>query len=112
MAPYTEPFHPLYPQEQSFKDGAFFYRFLEHEPFVKSAANWSGATSDSEPLPAVDLGNGLRKLILAVYDEFLSDDGRHVDYQGIAKSEIFRRCGSETGSSPNGTLVSYTKKEQ
>jgi hypothetical protein len=88
--------HTLYLQEQSFKDGAFFYRFLEDEPFVKSAANWSGATSDSEPPPAVDLGNGLRKLILAVYDEFLSDDGRHVDYQGIAKSEIFRRCGFET----------------
>lgn len=79
------------PQEHTFKDGPFFYRLLEHEPFVKSAANWGGATSDSEPPQAVELGTRLRKLILAVYDEFLSEDGRHVDYQGIGKSEIFRR---------------------
>ena len=84
--------HPLpFLQEHPFKDGPLFYRLLEHEPFVKTAANWSGATSDLEPPPAVELGTRMRKMILAVYDEFLSDDGRHVDYRGIAKSEIFRR---------------------
>jgi hypothetical protein len=40
-------------------------------------------------VPAVKLGEDLRRLILALYAEFLSPDGRAVDYDGIRGSKMF-----------------------
>ncbi|CAG9466401.1 unnamed protein product [Pedinophyceae sp. YPF-701] len=44
-----------------------------------------GATSRS----AAEVGAELRKRITSLYDEFLSKDGKRVDYAGIAKSAAF-----------------------
>lgn len=76
-----------------FEDGNHFYRFLEHNPQVLSKClNFTGATNDLEPRSCKEVGDDLRKLILAIYDAYVTEDGKHVDYEAIAKSEEFKRC--------------------
>ncbi|KAJ6726106.1 F26K24.21 PROTEIN [Salix purpurea] len=77
--------------ENDFEDGNHYYRFLEHEPFVPKCYNFRGSTNDSEPKPAVVVGQTLHKIMSAILESYVSDDRRHVDYAGISKSEEFRR---------------------
>ncbi|KAJ6903354.1 hypothetical protein NC651_020755 [Populus alba x Populus x berolinensis] len=77
--------------ENDFEDGNHYYRFLEHEPFIPKCYNFRGSTNDSEPKPAVVVGQRLNKIMSAILESYASDDRRHVDYAGISKSEEFRR---------------------
>ncbi|KAJ6903353.1 hypothetical protein NC651_020755 [Populus alba x Populus x berolinensis] len=52
---------------------------------------FGGSTNDSEPKPAVVVGQRLNKIMSAILESYASDDRRHVDYAGISKSEEFRR---------------------
>jgi len=72
--------------DHTFKDKYLFYRFVHHE--TKKALNIQKLTL-KEPKPASEVAKGLRKIILALYDKHLTPDGRGVDYNGIAKSELF-----------------------
>jgi hypothetical protein len=78
-------------RENDFEDGNHYYRFLEHEPFIPKCYNFRGSTNDSEPKPAVVVGQRLNKIMSAILESYSSDDRRHVDYAGISKSEEFRR---------------------
>ena len=71
-----------------FKDKYLFYRFVHHE--TKKALNARKLTLQ-EPQPASEIANALRKVILALYDKFLSADGKAVDYNGLGKSELFQQ---------------------
>jgi len=41
-------------------------------------------------MDASELSRSLRQLILALYGEFLSEDGNTVDYKGIASSDTWQ----------------------
>lgn len=69
------------------------YRLIADED---SEALNHGDVSQCEVKSVNQLGEDLRKLILQIYNSFLSDDGRKVDYDGIAKSDIFQRYQSMT----------------
>lgn len=78
-------------RENDFEDGNHYYRFIEHEPFIPKCYNFRGSTNDSEPKPAVVVGQRLHKIMSAILESHASDDKCLVDYAGISKSEEFRR---------------------
>lgn len=71
-----------------FTDSSNLYRLYEHE---ESSALNSGLVSDCEARPASELSEQLRKLILSIYNEYLSKDGKSVNYKGIAASPKFKK---------------------
>ncbi|KAJ6721402.1 F26K24.21 PROTEIN [Salix viminalis] len=75
--------------ENDFEDGNHYYRFIEHEPSIPNCYNFRGSTNDSEPKPAVVVGQRLNKIMSAILESYASDDRRLVDYAGIIKSEEF-----------------------
>ncbi|XP_061974434.1 uncharacterized protein LOC133696298 [Populus nigra] len=77
--------------ENDFEDGNHYYRFIEHEPFIPKCYNFRGSTNDSEPKPAVVVGQRLNKIMSAILESHASDDRCLLDYAGISKSEEFRR---------------------
>ncbi|CAI0431920.1 unnamed protein product [Linum tenue] len=77
--------------ENDFEDGNHLYRFLEHEPYIPRCYNFRGTTNDSSPKPAVVVGRKMYKIMSAILESYASDDRSHVDYDGISKSEEFRR---------------------
>eukprot|EP00246_Nothoceros_aenigmaticus_P011423 TRINITY_DN3105_c0_g1_i1.p1 TRINITY_DN3105_c0_g1~~TRINITY_DN3105_c0_g1_i1.p1 ORF type:complete len:611 (-),score=131.46 TRINITY_DN3105_c0_g1_i1:1000-2832(-) len=100
-------------QEHVFEDGNHFYRFLEHNPQVQSKClNFTGATNDLEPRSCKDVGNDLKKLILAMYDAYVSEDGKHVDYEGISKSEEFKRYVKTTEDLQRVDLAELSREEK
>lgn len=74
--------------DHPFEDRHLFYRFLEDEDTSARTLN-SWPPSTCAPRNAAELSQDLRKLVLRVYDEFLSPDGNAVDYEGIALSEAW-----------------------
>uniref|UniRef100_A0A7N0TU66 DEP domain-containing protein n=1 Tax=Kalanchoe fedtschenkoi TaxID=63787 RepID=A0A7N0TU66_KALFE len=76
--------------ENEFEDGNHFYRFLEHEPYIPRCYNFRGS-NDSEPNPAITVGQRLAKIMSAIMESYASEDRRHVDYTSISNSEEFRR---------------------
>jgi len=72
--------------DHKFKDKYLFYRFVNHES--SNALNILDL-HPKEPKPASEISQQLRKAILRIYDEFLSDDGKAVDYVGLVQSETF-----------------------
>uniref|UniRef100_A0A2C9JV79 Uncharacterized protein n=1 Tax=Biomphalaria glabrata TaxID=6526 RepID=A0A2C9JV79_BIOGL len=56
----------------------------------KSEALNSGTLSNCQPKEATELGEHLRRVILQLYETFLKEDGKSVDYSGIKKSEAFQ----------------------
>lgn len=78
--------------ENVFEDGNHFYRFLEHDPIVTTQCyNISWGTIDVKPKPIKDIALRLRFLALAIFEAYVSVDGRHVDYRSIHSSEEFQR---------------------
>jgi len=77
--------------DHELKDEELFYRFAEDDPKGSKALNVTqdGAVA-CQPQGAGELGKQMRTLILELYDEFLSGDGKSVDYDGIAKSDLFK----------------------
>mmetsp|Transcript_35680 Transcript_35680/g.83205 ORF Transcript_35680/g.83205 Transcript_35680/m.83205 type:complete len:522 (-) Transcript_35680:117-1682(-) len=73
------------------KNEELFYRFAEDDPKGSKALNapTEGQVA-CQPQSAGELGKQLRVMILKLYDQFLSADGRSVDYDGIGKSELFK----------------------
>lgn len=84
----------------SFEDGPHLYRFLEDRMALMkhNCLNFSGKVVTFEAPPATEAAEKVRKIILAIYDEFLSEDGKGVDYKGIAKAESYRRYVKKTES--------------
>lgn len=73
---------------EKFTDSGNLCRLYEDE---ESTALNSGLVSDCESSPASELSEKLRKLILSIYNDFLSEDGKGVDYKGIAASPKFEQ---------------------
>ncbi|XP_058096651.1 uncharacterized protein LOC131242188 [Magnolia sinica] len=78
--------------ENIFEDGNNVYRFLDHDPIVVSQCyNIPRGTIDVKPKPIVEISSRLRFLMFAMFEAYVSDDGRHVDYQSIRATEEFAR---------------------
>ncbi|XP_065843089.1 uncharacterized protein [Oscarella lobularis] len=73
-------------EDHDFKDEYLFYRFVEDSK--RNALNMEYVT-ECEPYPANVVAEHLRGLILQLYGEFLSADGRGVNYSGMGKSSKF-----------------------
>ncbi|KAG8076332.1 hypothetical protein GUJ93_ZPchr0006g42433 [Zizania palustris] len=78
--------------ENVFEDGNHLYRFLDHDPIIiNQCYNIPRGIIDVEPKPIVELASRLRKLSLAMFEAYVSEDGKHVDYRSIEGCEEFKR---------------------
>ncbi|MQM18987.1 hypothetical protein Taro_051987 [Colocasia esculenta] len=79
-------------EENTFEDGNHPYRFLEHDPVVFSQCyNIPRGINDVKPKPLIDIASRLRYLSFAIFEAYVSENGKHVDYRSIHDSEEFRR---------------------
>nr|XP_039267870.1 uncharacterized protein LOC120342896 isoform X1 [Styela clava] len=93
----------------AFNDDSTLYRLLQDEPSNALNANVS---VDVKPLPASELAVLLRKQILKLYGEFLSSDGKCVDYDGIKESDLFKEFGNLTGQLQRVNLDNMSREEK
>eukprot|EP00850_Spirogloea_muscicola_P019570 SM000194S04806 [mRNA] locus=s194:76177:79451:+ [translate_table: standard] len=99
-------------REHGLRDGNSLYRFLEHNlPAGKQCINFNGLISPLQCRTAEQLGCGLRRLILAIYDEH-SKGGRRVNYNTMAASEAFRRFVRSTEELQRLPLESLSRNEK
>jgi glutaredoxin len=72
--------------DHDFKDERLFYRLLGdgHLRALNSKLSYACV-----PRPATEVAEDLRRYILEIYAEHLSDDGHSVDYRGISNSHKF-----------------------
>ncbi|XP_061697698.1 uncharacterized protein zgc:152951 isoform X2 [Syngnathoides biaculeatus] len=68
--------------------GDTLYRLLEDDPH--SALN-AGQTASCAPIEASEISLLLRELILKLFSEHLSADGKSVDYKGMSANPAFQR---------------------
>ncbi|XP_065182359.1 uncharacterized protein LOC135813068 [Sycon ciliatum] len=72
--------------DHDFKDGYFFYRLLDDD---ESNSLNTKHHSECEPQSATEVAEVLRSSIVLLYNDYLSIDGRHVDYTSLASSKLF-----------------------
>jgi len=78
--------------ENVFEDGNHLYRFLDHEPIVMTQCyNIPRGIIDVAPKPIAEVASRLRLLSYAIFEAYVSVDGRHVDYRSIQDCEEFKR---------------------
>ncbi|KAM0914296.1 hypothetical protein ACQ4PT_011509 [Festuca glaucescens] len=78
--------------ENVFEDGNQPYRFLDHDPIIMTQCyNIPRGIIDVAPKPMVEIASRLRKLSYAIFEAYVSEDGRHVDYRSIQGCEEFKR---------------------
>ncbi|RLN13537.1 hypothetical protein C2845_PM09G08680 [Panicum miliaceum] len=78
--------------ENVFEDGNHLYRFLDHEPIVMTQCyNIPRGIIDAAPKPIAEVASRLRLLSYAIFEAYVSVDGRHVDYRSIQGCEEFKR---------------------
>eukprot|EP00736_Rhodelphis_marinus_P009107 Rmarinus@m.5247 len=92
-------FHDIKRKSDSFEDSSRLYRFLHDEPL--SALNVPAdrdrrRNSVCAPRPATEVAQEIRSMILLLYDEYLSPDGRSVDYRAMANSKVFHQYAEKT----------------
>jgi len=68
--------------------------------------------SSCDPKPATEVAEQLRKLILALYDEFLSEDGKEVDYEGLANSDGWKRYLQKAAELQRADLSVLNREEK
>ncbi|XP_064626576.1 uncharacterized protein LOC135487119 [Lineus longissimus] len=95
---------------ETFQDDVVYYRLLEddHETNALNA----GSISDCDPRPAGELGEDLRRLILKLYNAFLSKDGKAVDYDGIGGADEFNLYLKLTKELQRVQLEKATREEK
>ncbi|CAO1947582.1 unnamed protein product [Urochloa humidicola] len=78
--------------ENDFEDGNHLYRFLDHDPVVMTQCyNIPRGIIDVAPKPIAEVASRLRFLSYAIFEAYVSVDGRHVDYRSIQGCEEFKR---------------------
>jgi len=78
--------------ENVFEDGNHLYRFLDHEPIVMTQCyNIPRGIIDVAPKPIAEVASRLRLLSYAIFEAYVSVDGRHVDYRSFQDCEEFKR---------------------
>lgn len=78
--------------ENIFEDGSHLYRFLEDDPIIMTQChNVTKVIIDVQPKPITEIASNLRLLSYGIFEAYVSEDGRHVDYSSIHCSEEFKR---------------------
>lgn len=78
--------------ENVFEDGNQLYRFLDHDPLIMTQCyNIPRGIIDVAPKPIVEVASRLRLLSYAIFEAYVSEDGKHVDYTSIQGCEEFKR---------------------
>ncbi|GJN00263.1 hypothetical protein PR202_ga17681 [Eleusine coracana subsp. coracana] len=78
--------------ENVFEDGNQLYRFLDHDPIIMTQCyNIPRGIIDVAPKPIVEVASRLRLLSYAIFEAYVSEDGKHVDYRSIQGCEEFKR---------------------
>ncbi|KAL9968655.1 hypothetical protein ACROYT_G020770 [Oculina patagonica] len=95
-------------KQTEFKDDDSIYRLLEDD---ESTALNSGMSSMCEPRPAPQVAEELRRLILKLYSQFLSKDGKGVDYAAMAQSKEFLAYVKHTAELQRVKLEGMTREE-
>lgn len=85
------------------------YRLLEDDPH--SALN-AGQTASCTPIPAAELSLLLREMILKLFSEHLSADGKSVDYKGMSVNPAFERYTELAIQLQRVELLSLTREEK
>ncbi|XP_061735903.1 uncharacterized protein zgc:152951 isoform X1 [Nerophis ophidion] len=85
------------------------YRLLEDDP--SSALN-AGQTASCSPIAAAELSLLLRDLILKLFSDHLSADGKSVDYKGMSASPAFERYCELAIQLQRVELLSLSREEK
>ncbi|XP_058471459.1 uncharacterized protein zgc:152951 isoform X1 [Solea solea] len=85
------------------------YRLLEDDPH--SALN-AGQTASCTPLQAGELSLLLREMILKLFSEHLSADGKSVDYKGMSANPVFERYCELAIQLQRVELLSLSREEK
>ncbi|XP_038576186.1 uncharacterized protein zgc:152951 [Micropterus salmoides] len=100
-------------QDGSFGDGKdamdTLYRLLEDDPH--SALN-AGQTAACSPIQAAELSLLLREMILKLFSEHLSADGKSVDYKGMSVNPAFERYCELAIQLQRVELLSLSREEK
>ncbi|XP_037343953.1 uncharacterized protein zgc:152951 isoform X1 [Pungitius pungitius] len=97
-------------QEGSFEEGKdSLYRLLEDDP--NSALN-AGQTAACSPIPAAELSLLVRELILKLFSDHLSADGKSVDYKGMLGNPAFDRYCELAVQLQRVELLSLSREEK
>lgn len=73
------------------------YRFLDNDPIIMSQCyNIPKGIIDVEPKPIVEVASRLRKLSETMFEAYVSEDGKHVDYRSIQGCEEFKGLALRT----------------
>nr|XP_057937122.1 uncharacterized protein zgc:152951 isoform X2 [Doryrhamphus excisus]XP_057937123.1 uncharacterized protein zgc:152951 isoform X2 [Doryrhamphus excisus] len=89
--------------------GDTLYRLLEDDPH--SALN-AGQTATCSPIKAAELSLYLRELILKLFSDHLSADGKSVDYKGMSASPAFERYCELAIQLQRVELLSLSREEK
>lgn len=92
-----------------FKDDSSIYKFIEDDD--SNALN-ATVPSSCAPRPASELGEDLRQLILSIYNDHLSKDGKKVDYSAIASNPKFTQYSQLTGELRRVQLEELSREEK
>ncbi|XP_033644944.1 uncharacterized protein LOC117304534 [Asterias rubens] len=92
-----------------FEDRDKIYRLIEDD--TATALN-QGMSSLCEPRRASELGEELRRLILDIYSEHLSKDGKGVDYKGIRDNPKYQLYVKHTAELVRVDIASATRAEK
>ncbi|KAG7241674.1 hypothetical protein INR49_025139 [Caranx melampygus] len=100
-------------QDGSFGEGKdameTLYRLLEDDPH--SALN-AGQTASCSPMQASGLSLLLREMILKLFSEHLSADGKSVDYKGMSSNPAFERYCDLAIQLQRVELLSLSREEK
>lgn len=100
-------------QDGSFGEGKgtmdSLYRLLEDDPH--SALN-AGQTASCSPIQAAELSSFLREMILKLFSEHLSADGKSVDYKGMSANPAFERYCELAIQLQRVELLSLSREEK
>ncbi|XP_049449781.1 uncharacterized protein zgc:152951 [Epinephelus fuscoguttatus] len=97
-------------QDGSFAEGKdTLYRLLEDDPH--SALN-AGQTAACSPIQAAELSLLVRELILKLFSEHLSADGKTVDYKGMSVNPAFERYCELAIQLQRVELLSLSREEK
>ncbi|KAM7380697.1 hypothetical protein PAMP_003975 [Pampus punctatissimus] len=89
--------------------GETLYRLLEDDPH--SALN-AGQTAACSPIQAAELSLLLRDMILKLFSEHLSADGKSVDYRGMSANPAFERYCELAVQLQRVELLSLSREER
>ncbi|CAL8371111.1 unnamed protein product [Arctogadus glacialis] len=89
--------------------GDTLYRLLEHEsPLALNA----GQTAACTPLQAAELSSIMREIVLKLFSDHLSADGKRVDYKAMKVSPLFERYCDMAVQLQRVELASLTREEK